>query len=288
MTDDAVYDDPELAAQEAAIAEQIARLADARAEVQSQTRGLETDIGSFRTEQRLAADAAHTATVELATAQGGDFYASDVGQQVAPDGTVTYDFQDVHIKAAGIDFDAFGGPGATQTRIDWKRLADGAVIAEIVSYDNPATVGELLLRAFDPPQTLQAQTRHAINHTANLATVSAEAVNGGSDQIRTIIDSTGGSSFVQRAGAPAFTRVDFGAATITVPATFTSASGTVPHGLGVTPRAVILTPATAFFGSYVGSKLAVPSATNTAFGVHVSSDPYSGGVAVNFYWFAIG
>jgi hypothetical protein len=110
MSDD--YYDPELEAEQAAAAEQLNELLVTRQQLQSQTQALQGDVGSFRREQQLAWDAAHTASVELAAAQGGDFYAPDVGQQVAPDGTVTYDF-DAHLHARGVDIDV----GLTSTSV---------------------------------------------------------------------------------------------------------------------------------------------------------------------------
>jgi hypothetical protein len=124
------------AADRAATQEQLEALAGARGEVQAQTRGLEGDIGSFRAEQKLAADAAHTAAVELATAQGGDFYAPDVGQQVAPDGTITYDF-DAHLHARGIDLDAVTGPGPDK-QVRWLRASDGLARVAVYGAEGPA------------------------------------------------------------------------------------------------------------------------------------------------------
>jgi hypothetical protein len=289
MSDVGYYDDPELAAEEAAAAEQIARLAAVRQEVQAQTRGLAGDVGSFRAEQQLAADAAHIASVELATAQGGDFYSADVGQQVAPDGTVTYDFRDVHLKAAGIDFDAgTGTPPSAQTVIDWKRLSDGAVIADVYAYDNPAGIGELIASAFTPGTDLQAHTRRTIDHVNAIATVSAEAVSTvDGDYPRTIIDSKGRSNFLQIFPS-SFVRATWGVGSVVIPAGVGAATGAVPHGLGKVPAGIWLTGSTTPFGGYGGAVL-TPYGLNTVnFSVQATTTPnYASGVTVNFYWLAI-
>jgi hypothetical protein len=203
MSDQDVYDDPELAAQEAALAEQLARLADARSDVQSQTRGLESDIGSFRAEQQLAADAAHSAAVELATSQGGDFYAPDVGQRVAPDGTVTYDF-DAHLHARGVDLDA----GTTtsppsDSRVRWLRASDGALLADLFGYEGPAGAGAAV-NGYQPVGVRQAQLQAAYDSVNGVAKVQASAYNPPGAQDRTIIDDRGRSHFVQLTGPAAW------------------------------------------------------------------------------------
>jgi hypothetical protein len=196
MSDD--YYDPELEAEQAALAEQLNELLVTRQQLQSQTQALQGDVGSFRREQQLAWDAAHAASVELATAQGGDFYAPDVGQQVAPDGTVTYDF-DAHLHARGVDIDV----GLTSTppndrRIRWLR-ADGGVVAQLFAYQDAQFVEGNLITTPDNGARLSQISGLYIGATD---VISARALvtnpaKAPATQTRTIIDDTGASNFVQ-------------------------------------------------------------------------------------------
>jgi hypothetical protein len=201
MSDD--YYDPELEAEQAAAAEQLNELLVTRQQLQSQTQALQGDVGSFRREQQLAWDAAHTASVELAAAQGGDFYAPDVGQQVAPDGTVTYDF-DAHLHARGVDIDV----GLTSTppndrRIRWLR-ADGGVVAQLFAYQDAQFVEGNLITTPDNGARLSQISGLYIGATD---VISARALvtnpaKAPATQTRTIIDDTGASNFAQVLGAP--------------------------------------------------------------------------------------
>jgi hypothetical protein len=183
-------------AEQAALEQQLAELANARAQVQAQTRALESNLGSFRAEQQLADAAAHTASVELATAQGGDFYSPDVGQHVAPDGTVTYDF-DAHLHAQGVDIDAGIDTALGASSVDWIKQADGSVVAFLNGFDNTGVGGY---------RTLQAASRTADGaHQADmrlrtLAPNVAEVWADADANQRQIIDARGFSSFLQLKG----------------------------------------------------------------------------------------
>jgi hypothetical protein len=198
------YGDPELAAQEEAARRQLAELADTRNQVQTQTRELEGDIGGFRAEQGLAWEAAHTASVELATAQGGDFYAPDVGQRIAPNGTVTYDF-DAHLHARGIDLDAgVGIPPATVSTVRWLRQSDGAQVAQLVAVESGDDSAIVQAMSPESANVRQAQlSAVAGRNSGDIAVVQAFATSVAhpAGHVAQIIRDDGTSGFVQTRGA---------------------------------------------------------------------------------------
>jgi hypothetical protein len=249
IDDGTTYDDPELAAQQAALAEQIAAIAAARAEVQSQTHGLEGDVGSFRAEQKLAADAARTVTAELATSQGGDFYSPDVGQTIAPDGTVTYDFN-AHLHARGIDIDAglsFDPP--VDRRVRWLRATDGALVADVYATDDSSGNREAVLiargrSAITADSEIVARNEDNTAESAVFRTWAgggmvprAEALAGAKQA--TVLDSNDVSSFL-RWIAPSAARIDGGSVVVTFDGVNSAVSATVSHRLGVVGSIVLI------------------------------------------------
>jgi hypothetical protein len=228
-------------AEQAELEQQAADLLAARAQVQAQTRGLEGDIGGFRAEQKLGWDAAHTASVELATAQGGDFYSPDVGQTVAPDGTVTYDFQG-HIKAQGLDFDAAAGAILGPSTIDWNRQSDGAMVAYVNGFDS-GTQETLQIGAVTPSQAdrTQAGARFTVipPGTAQSWATAVDAAGVVSDRL--LVDSLGQSNFPQ---LPAIQRV--------------IVDGPFVYTATVAPQAVSTSPTFSLVNAVVGGGMIVP------------------------------
>jgi hypothetical protein len=275
---DQTYDD-----EQAALAEEIANLAAARAEVQSQTRGLEGDVGSFRVEQRLAWDAAHTANVELATAQGGDFYAPDVGQQIAPDGTVTYDF-DAHLHARGLDLDAGTGlEPPSDRRVRWLRQSDGALVADAYAYED-ASFRQAILRVTDGSQ--QAALHGTFDRGAGRVLTQTQVAGPGGSRQRTILDDLGQSDFVQGT-ARRLTNLDFGNTFISWPGGgAVSNAVVVPHTLGRTPVAYVASMGTP---SNLGTGYVVlagsTASTLSLFGV--GNTTFAAGVTANVHWIAL-
>jgi hypothetical protein len=250
IDDGTTYDDPELAAQQAALAEQIAAIAAARAEVQSQTHGLEGDVGSFRAEQQLAADAARTVTAELATSQGGDFYSPDVGQTIAPDGTVTYDF-DAHLLARGVDITAglsFDPP--TDRRVRWLRATDGALVADIYGTDDGSghREGVFMARgrtAIAADAEIVARNEDNTAETAVFRTWAgggmvprAETLAGATAQA-TVLDANDQSAFL-RWITPSGQRIDAGSIVVTWDGVAKGVLATTSHRLGVVGTVVLL------------------------------------------------
>jgi hypothetical protein len=184
-------------AEQAELEQQIADLLNARAQVQAQTRALQGDLGGFRAEQELAWEAAHTASVELATAQGGDFYSADVGQQIAPDGGVTYDFDQAHLRARGVDFDAGGTAGQAPNSVRWLRQADGSVLAYITGLDQVPIGGPAALwQGVQLPNGAGSTLRMQASAPA-VGQLWADASDGVTTSQRLVIDSLGQSNFPQ-------------------------------------------------------------------------------------------
>jgi hypothetical protein len=276
------------AAERAATQQQLDELAGARGEVQTQTRGLEGDVGSFRAEQKLADAAAHTAAVELAASQGGDFYSPDVGQVVAPDGTITYDF-DAHLHARGLDLDAgtSTAPSPDQ-RVRWLRQSDGAVVADISAWS--LTTPERTLSGFahgtstipahhylgvDNPDVAGDQAYVAVDTGSGSSPPYAKARAGAGNYAVTLIDATGSSAFMRRT-APGTERVNFGRTSYTFPGGAASSPWlSVAHGLGVVPKLILLTCSAGSNDSsgYYANHRQGNDATNITFAIHAPGPP---------------
>lgn len=137
-----------------------------------------------------------------APAGGTDTMSPDGGQQLAADGTVTYDFAG-HISAEGIDFTA-GGTGINPdgSQIRWFRQSDGALVAYLWA-DSQLNFDEAMLTGLDPDDNRRAAVLRVGNDVDVGATlVEAEALDvaGGiqtSSGARTVIDSKSRSHFLQ-------------------------------------------------------------------------------------------
>jgi hypothetical protein len=250
--------------------EQLAQLAATRSQVIEQTQELEGNIGSLRAAQKRAAEVAQTASVELAIAQGGDFYAPDVGQQISPNGTVTYDF-DAHLHARGIDLDAYttASPPGDRT-IRWSD-ATGGVVADVEGYTIPpgdriaklgaygagTGAGRAILQGRSPGGTageLRAEYDDASGAIRGFVLAGSRAA--------TILDHNGRSNYLQLDG---LRKSLSGAAVVTFAGTSAgSGFAIVTHGLGAAPFVV----ATVNAGSSTG---AVGYAMATVFDVTAST-----------------
>jgi hypothetical protein len=280
----------------AALAE-LQELAGARGDVQTQTRGLEGDVGSFRAEQKLAADAAGTATAELVTAGGGDFYSPDVGQTIAPDGTVTYDF-DAHLHARGVDIDAADSSSPpTDRQLRWLRTSDGALIANLDAYiagakrfsrhfvhGTSSEAAEAVLVA-----TKDGTTGHDCYLSAqvgNLAYTSVIAGNYG----RILLDENGTSDYLNAARVGQRNRVDYGSFVYTFPGAISNSPlQAVAHSLGVLPTIVLATCSGGSNGSsgYYADTAYFNNASTVSFVIHASGFVPPAGVMVPVSWLAI-
>lgn len=64
-----------------------------------------------------------------------DSFTPDVGQTIAPDGTVTYDFAG-HVAARGVDLPASTtGVAPSERVVRWLRESDGSQVAYVAGYD---------------------------------------------------------------------------------------------------------------------------------------------------------
>jgi hypothetical protein len=289
------------AGEQAAAAADLQLLTDQRLQVQGQTRGLEGDVGSFRREQDLAADAARTARVDLAAAQGGgDFYSPDVGQQVAPDGTVTYDF-DAHLHARGLDLDAgtSNSPPADR-RIRWLRQSDGAVIAELLGWEVTNSQRVTNLTAHGNTVLVGSSLLGVVNDDAPTQQASIEARLGGGGldraqvtvrgQQATILDGNGYSDFLRRL-VPGATRINYGSLTYTFPGGIAGSPWlTVAHGLGTIPLVQLVSCSGGGDGSsgYSCNSYYFKDATNLSITVGAVGFVPAANTTVNISWVAIG
>lgn len=126
---------------------------------------------------------------------GGDVINSKVGQQVAKDGTVTYDFAG-HVKATGLDLPA-GIAFATQPdedKIRWIRQSDGSVVAEQYSYRDAGNGGSLELsqRLLEEKGTagVNVQARGPDGDTPQVSLLRSHAPAGGFPHSRIELDVT--------------------------------------------------------------------------------------------------
>lgn len=124
-----------------------------------------------------------------------DTFTPDVGQHIAPDGTVTYEFEG-HVHAEGLDLDAWTAAGAppADRKVRWLRESDGAVIAELYgSHDQTDDASTLTLRAQRSDGSDRAQLDLVSGDAFNPPRVGTFILGG----TRTIIDGDGVSSFLQ-------------------------------------------------------------------------------------------
>jgi hypothetical protein len=127
---------------------------------------------------------------------GADSFTADAGQQVAPDGTVSYDFEG-HIKAQGLDFDAAADALLGPSTIEWHRLSDGALVAYLNGFETGAPQETLQLGAVTPGGTL-TQAGARFTTAGGVAQVWASAVNpAGVVSDRVLVDSLGQSNYPQ-------------------------------------------------------------------------------------------
>jgi hypothetical protein len=223
---------------------------------------------------------------------GADTFAPDAGQIVAPDGTVTYDF-DAHLHARGIDLDA--GPLTTppgEQVVRWLRLSDGAQVASVTAYSDPAALNEASIRSRNGANTRIATLRCNTSEQVGAGqAVYAQALSDTAGDItHKLADQAGRSSFLKLVGAQtsptplgANVAVNVGTGSFAFSGGFTTGPA-IAHGLGGTPTCVLLTPI-----SNVGPPvLNVITVTATTFTPQVVTPGFTGGGTVTFFWLAIG
>ncbi|MFL5910755.1 MAG: hypothetical protein ACJ768_09345 [Gaiellaceae bacterium] len=179
---------------------------------------------------------------------GGDGMSVDGGQQLAADGTVTYDFAG-HVHAQGLDLDAANSPGsiADDNRVRWLRQPGGAVAAELVGYDNGG-------------QGVAEMTASEPGAGADITVGSSDGITlffsqGLGQRLVKLYDFASLSDFVQitdPAGIGADMRVAWGFSTGFWGSNQLNA--TVAHGLAVTPdvavAALVLPGSSVFFSTH--------------------------------------
>jgi hypothetical protein len=230
---------------------------------------------------RSMLDQLESAGGEPAAQMGADTFAPDVGQQVAPDGTVTYDF-DAHLHARGLDLDA----GDTSTppndrRVRWLRTTDGAVVAQIYSYDN-VSFTETIVRGLAPDGSHASALAATYDKAAGLSLV--QALSGSAQRV--IVDDLGQSDFIQGI-ARRLTNVDFGNASVAWPGASPSSNiAVVTHNLGRVPVAYLATMGRASNGN--GGYMTLAGSTNTTLSFFATGpSSFAAGVTANFHWVAI-
>jgi hypothetical protein len=144
-------------------------------------------------------------------------FSTDVGQTIAPDGSVSYDFQG-HISAQGVDFpagDTLGAP--VDRRMRWLRSTDGRLIADLFAYASVDQVAQAVLLTtydlgtadrsqFGPPQAILAASgprNGSIEVTGGqsvIAKVGSDPAAGPIRKQATILDFNGASDFLQAGG----------------------------------------------------------------------------------------
>jgi len=169
------------------------------------------------------------------------------------------------VHAQGLNLDAgISGTPPSQDRIRWLRTTDGALIVDMLGYNNASAVASEAEWTVHEPTT-------GLSAALDLVAEAGTAPNGLRELVRafvgnnsvTILNDLLGSSFVTNAGgAVKQLSLAAGNAVINFPNSANATDFNVAHGLGRIPAAVVLTRSQAAGGSELTNFYAVSSTSS--------------------------
>lgn len=226
-----------------------------------------------------------------------DGFAPSPGWVIQPDGSLLFDF-DGHVHARGVDLDAGDTTSPPEDRrVRWLRTSDGAIVADINSYE--AGGGRsLVMEVLSPTGTTPAATMRTVSTTngfqvgvqaSQIAPAGGMVVAYTDSSQAVVVDEAQQSSFLQLVGGLARRRVNFGQGSLTWTASPDSATTAVNHQLGVAPVAISILSLVAPSFAQIPVFNVAGAVSNTQFPINARfPDLVSRSVTQSFMWIAIG